>query len=109
MYGLGYEVLLILLLAVVLLVGIPLSVVLRRSGLLWWKILPAVILSSWGVLVLSVIVSTVVAVRLASNGASAPSPKPVNPRALRPRRWEPPFDSGWPVGTWPRPRRAPGF
>ena len=58
MYGLGYEVPLILLLAVVLLVGIHLSIVLRRGGLQWWKILPAVILSS-----LSVIFSAVVTVR----------------------------------------------
>ncbi len=77
MYGVRYEVLLVLLLAVVLLVGTPLSIVLRRSGLAWWKILPLVVLSSLGVVVLSVIVSTVVTVRLAPDGASAPSPKRV--------------------------------
>ena len=78
MYGLRYEVLLISLLAVVFLVGLPLSIVLRRSGLSWWKILPAVILSSLDVLVLCVIVVLEVTVRLAADGASAPSPNPAS-------------------------------
>ena len=78
MYGLRYEILLGLFLAVTLLLGIPLSIILRRSGLAWWKILPVVALSSLGVLVLSVIVSTAATVRLASDGASAPPTEPVN-------------------------------
>ena len=99
-YGFRYEVLLILLLVVVLLVGIPLSVVLRRSGLSWWKILPVIIPSSLGVLVLSVIVSTVVTVRLASDGASAPSPKTGEPPdTIAPEVGTHP-DRGWPVRTW---------
>ena len=63
----------------VLVVAIPLSVVLRRRGLAWWKILPVVTISSLGVLVLFVIVSTAATVRLASDGASAPPTEPVNP------------------------------
>ena len=58
-------------LAVTLLVGTPLSIILRRRGLAWWKILPVVAPSSLGVLVLSVIVPTAVTVWLASDGASA--------------------------------------
>jgi hypothetical protein len=76
MYGFRYEVLLPLLLALVLIVGIPLSVILRRGGLAWWKILPLVALSSLGVLVLSVIASTVVTVWLPSK--NSPSPEEVN-------------------------------
>lgn len=62
MYGSKYGVLWILLL-VVLFVSIPLSAILRRRGLTWWKILP-------------MIASTVVTVRLSGDGASAPPTEP---------------------------------
>ncbi len=77
MYGSKYDVLWALL-VVVLFVVIPLCVVLRRRGLKWWKILPVITISSMGVLVLFVIVSTAATVRLASDGASAPPTEPVN-------------------------------
>ena len=94
MYGFGYEVLLALLLAVVLLVGVPLSVILRRSGLGWWMILPVVAFSSLSVLVLAVIFSTVVTVRLLSDGTFAPPPEPLKSLKPRPRRAGPPLDRG---------------
>jgi hypothetical protein len=77
MYGSKYDVLWALL-VVFLFVVIPLCVVLRRRGLTWWKILPVITISSLGVLVLFVIVSTAATVRLASDGASAPLTEPVN-------------------------------
>ena len=77
MYGSEYGVLWALLVAV-LFVAIPLSVVLRRRGLPWRKILPVVTSSSLGVLMQFVIVSTAATVRLASDGASAPPTEPVN-------------------------------
>ena len=81
---------------VVLLVAIPLSVALWRRGLAWWKVPPVVTFSSLDAPVLLVVVLIEVTVRLlAGDGASAPTP--VIPRALSPRRREPPLGLGWPV------------